>query len=222
MTPQNPQPQGAKSDPAPRRASTPAPDPKNTAQAAPPSAQSKGWVNLSDGKTLKGWRITDFSGHGEVRVEGDEITMEMGNDMTGVTWTNDVFQMNYEVSLEAMRADGSDFFCALTFPVGESPCSLIVGGWGGGVVGLSSLDGEDAAHNETTQYMNFEKGRWYLIRLRVTPATIQAWIDEDKVVDVITTGRKISIRSEVELSRPFGLATWATTGAVRHIRIRRL
>src|SRR5437773_1509718 len=65
MTPQNPQPQGAKSDPAPRQASTPAPDPKNTAHAAPPSPQSKGWVNLSDGKTLKGWRITDFSGHGE-------------------------------------------------------------------------------------------------------------------------------------------------------------
>src|SRR2546428_9295204 len=67
MTPQNPQPQGAKPDPAPRHASTPAPDPKNAAHAAPPSAQSKGWVNLSDGKTLKGWRITDFSGHGAVR-----------------------------------------------------------------------------------------------------------------------------------------------------------
>ncbi len=121
-----------------------------------------------------------------------------------------------------MRVDGSDFFCGLTFPVGENPCSLIVGGWGGGVVGLSSLDGEDAAHNETTRYLNFEKGRWYRIRLRVASAAIQAWIDDDKVVDVTTTGRTISIRSEVELSRPLGFATWSTTGALRNIWMRPL
>jgi hypothetical protein len=48
---------------------------------------------------------------------------------------------------------------------------------GGGSRGLSSLDGQDAANNETTQYINFEKGRWYRIRLRVMPTKIQAWID---------------------------------------------
>ena len=58
--------------------------------------------------------------------------------MTGITWTNEVPTNNYEISLEAMRVEGSDFFCALTFPVGNDPCSFIVGGWGGGVVGLSS------------------------------------------------------------------------------------
>lgn len=58
--------------------------------------------------------------------------------------------MNYELSLEAMRVDGSDFFCGLTFPVGSNFCSFIVGGWGGGVVGLSSLNSEDASQNETT------------------------------------------------------------------------
>ena len=131
--------------------------------------------------------------------------------MTGVTWTNDIPRMNYEVELEAMRVDGSDFFCALTFPVGTNPCSLIIGGWGGGVVGLSSLDGEDAANNETTKYMSFENGRWYKVRLRVAPNQIQSWIDSDKVVDVVTTDRRISIRIEVELSVPFGIATWSTT-----------
>src|SRR2546430_1403313 len=121
-----------------------------------------------------------------------------------------------------MRVEGSDFFCGLTFPVGTNPCSLIVGGWGGGVVGLSSLDGEDAANNETTKVMNFEKGRWYKIRLRVQPTTIEAWIDEEKIVDVNTTDRRISIRFEVEPSVPFGIATWSTTGAIRNIRLRRL
>ena len=186
-----------------------------------PFPQTKDWVSLFDGKTLKGWTISDFSGSGKVLTTDGKITLGSGV-MTGVTWTNDIPRINYEVELDAMRVDGSDFFCALTFPVGESPCSLIVGGWGGGVVGLSSLDGEDAASNETTKFMNFENGRWYKIRLRVAPTTIQAWIDGEKLVDVVTTDRRISIRMEVESSKPFGIATWSTTGAIRNLRLRRL
>lgn len=176
---------------------------------------------LFDGKTLDGWRVSDFAGTGAVKVEDGKLILEMGT-MTGVTYTNPVPTMNYEISLEAMRVDGSDFFCGLTFPVGNDPCSLIVGGWGGGVVGLSSLDGQDAANNETTQYMNFVKGRWYRIRLRVVPNQIQAWIDDDKVVDVDTKDRRISIRIEVEESRPLGIASWSTTAALRNIQLRRL
>jgi hypothetical protein len=184
----------------------------------PPSANE---IILFDGKTLTGWAITDFAGHGEVRVEDGKLILGSGI-MTGITWTNDLPRMNYEISLEAMRVEGNDFFCGLTFPVGEDPCSLIVGGWGGGVVGLSSLDGEDAAHNDTTQYMNFDNGRWFKIRLRVTSSKIEAWIDNDKVVNADTTGRKISIRVEVEPSKPLGFATWSTTGALRNIKLRRL
>jgi 3-keto-disaccharide hydrolase len=206
---------------SPPRASAREPSPSPTNEAASLRPASTNWQSLFDGKTLKGWTVTDFAGRGEVRVHDGRILLEMGV-MTGITWTNPILRMNYEVELDAMRVEGSDFFCGLTFPVGEAPCSLIVGGWGGGVVGLSSLDGEDAANNETTQYINFERGRWYRIRLRVMPTKIQAWIDEDKVVDVVTTDRKISIRSEVELSRPFGIATWSTTGALRNIRIRAL
>ena len=57
---------------------------------------------------------------------------------------------DYEVTLEAMRVDGNDFFCGMTFPAGKDPCTLIVGGWGGTVVGLSSINGMDASENETT------------------------------------------------------------------------
>ena len=176
---------------------------------------------MFDGKTLRGWKETDFAGRGEVTVEGGKLILGMGY-MTGVTWTGDIPRMNYEVELEAMRVEGSDFFCGMTFPVGEDPCSFIVGGWGGGVVGISSLDGQDAANNETAQYLNFEKGRWFKIRLRVIPDKIQAWIDDEQVVNVETTGRKISIRVEVEPSLPFGFSTWSTTGALRNIRIRKL
>jgi len=202
------------------------PVPKRSAPARPATSTNdlvlpRDGLRLFDGTTLTGWAVTDFGGSGEVKVQEGNLILGMGV-MTGVTWTNPIARMNYEIELEAMRVDGSDFFCGLTFPVGENPCSLIVGGWGGGVVGLSSLDGEDAAHNETTHYLNFEKGRWYRIRLRVTPTAIQAWIDGDQVVDVTTTGRKISIRSEVELSRPLGFATWSTTGALRNIWMRPL
>jgi hypothetical protein len=186
-----------------------------------PKPAAPGTQQLFDGKSLAGWRISDFAGSGPVKVEGGKLILEMGT-MTGVTYTNPVPAMNYEISLEAMRVDGNDFFCGLTFPVGKDPCSLIVGGWGGGVVGLSSLDSQDAANNETTQYMNFEKGRWYKIRLRVVPNNIRAWIDEEKVIDVDTADRRVSIRIEVEESRPLGIASWSTTAALRNIQLRGL
>ena len=37
-------------------------------------------------KESTGWKATDFSGKGKVRVEGDTVFLEMGNDMTGITW----------------------------------------------------------------------------------------------------------------------------------------
>jgi hypothetical protein len=211
--------------PSQKSATLPSPSPSanppaNVAVAAP-KPPPPGTQQLFDGKSLTGWRVSDFAGTGAVKVEGGRLLLEMGT-MTGVTYTNPVPTMNYEITLEAMRVDGSDFFCGLTFPVGKDPCSLIVGGWGGGVVGLSSLDSQDAANNETTRYLNFEKGRWYKIRLRVIPNNISAWIDEDKVIDVDTTDRRISIRIEVEESRPLGIASWSTTAALRNIQLRGL
>jgi hypothetical protein len=130
--------------------------------------------------------------------------------------------MGYEISLDAKRVAGSDFFCGLTFPVGTNYLSFIVGGWGGGVVGLSSVDGMNASENETTSYMNFVNGRWHHIRIRVEPEKIQAWIDEDRVVDLETTGKSFSIRIEMEASKPLGIATWNTAAALKNIQLRKL
>ena len=101
-------------------------------------------TSLFDGKTLAGWKKSVFGGEGDVEVKDGTIVMQAGSPMTGITWTGKYPKMNYEISLQAKRVDGSDFFCGLTFPVGESPCSFIVGGWGGGVIGLSNLNGFDA------------------------------------------------------------------------------
>ena len=194
-----------------------------TPTSTPSPSLGPSWKSMFDGRSLKGWKVTDFAGHGEVEVAQGQIVLGMGAALTGINWTNELPKINYEVTLEAKKVDGSDFFCGLTFPVGESFCSFIIGGWGGGVVGLSSIDGEDASQNETTKYLNFEKGRWYRIRLRVAPSRIEGWIDQEKVADLDTTGRKIAMRfGEIELSKPFGVATWVTTAALREIQIREL
>lgn len=174
---------------------------------------------LFDGKTLKGWEITDFGTQGPVYVSGGRIILGMGDGGTGITWKGDFPRQDYMVTLEAMRQDGNDFFCGMTFPVGKNPCTLIVGGWGGMVVGLSSIDGMDASENETMTLKNFDKGRWYRIILRVTEKTIEAWIDNEKVVDFTIGDSALSIRPEVELSKPFGIASWRTTAAIRNIRL---
>lgn len=174
---------------------------------------------LFNGYSLDGWEITNFGTQGPVYVSGDEIILGMGDGCTGITWKGDFPTDNYEVTLEAKRIDGNDFFCGLTFPAGDSPCTLIIGGWGGTVVGLSSINGEDASENETSRVMSFEKGRWYNISLKVANGRIEARIDSVLVVDFVIGSNYLSIRPEVDLSRPFGFATWRTTAALRDIRL---
>jgi len=187
-----------------------------------PKEDPYAWKDLFDGKTLKGWKVPNFGGQGEVKVKDGMIIMETGNMMTGITYTGEVPRENYELYLEGMRIEGSDFFCTTTFPVGKDPCTLVVGGWGGTVVGLSNVDFYDASDNPTTTFMDFKDNRWYKVRLRVSSAKIEAWIDDQQVVNQVREGHKFDIRFEVELCQPLGIATWCTTGAVRNIRIRRL
>lgn len=179
-------------------------------------------ISLFDGQTLGLWKITDFGGQGDVGVKDGAIHLGMGSYMTGITWGGPVVRMNYEISLEAMRVEGNDFFCGLTFPVADSPCTLILGGWGGGLCGLSSIDHYDASENETTRIISFEKGKWYKVRLQVVPNHIQAWLDDENIVDVDVTDHKLGIRIEVDLCQPLGIATYATTGAIRNIRLKAL
>ena len=181
------------------------------------------WQPLFDGKSLAGWRETPFTGRGRVRVEKGTIVLGAGKPMTGITRTAPFPKSNYEVRFEAARLDGGDFFASLTFPVQDSFCTWVTGGWGGDIVGLSSIDGWDASDNETRTYFNFEKGRWYALRLRVAGDRIQAWIDDRSIVNVEIAGRTIGLRmGEIKLSAPFGFASYTTTGALRKIEYREL
>ena len=189
------------------------------------AAQEPAETSLFDGKTLGHWNLTDFGGQGKVYVKDGCIYLEQGNDMTGVTWAGPLVRMNYEITLEAMRVSGSVFFCGFTFPVNDKCCSLILGGWGGSLCGLSNIDYYDAANNETTRFVSFENGKWYHVRLRVVPNHIQAWLQEEgeePLVDMDITGRKIDTRAEMDLCHPMGIATWQTAGAVRNIKLKEL
>ena len=181
------------------------------------------WNSLFDGKSLDGWKEAKFGGEGDVAIEGGALIMERGNDMTGVAYAkNDFPKINYEVVFQGKKIKGNDFFCTTTFPVDDSFCSLVVGGWAGTVVGLSSIDGLDANRNNTKTLQEFKRDQWYQFRIRVTKERIQAWIDDKSVVDLGTKGKKISIRAECDLCRPFGFCTWNTVGAVKDIRVRTL
>lgn len=180
------------------------------------------WQPLFDGKSLDGWVVTPFAGHGDIEVRDGAVVLNQGV-LTGIHRTNPPALVDYEVSLEARRVLGGDFFCGLTFPVLDSHATLIVGGWGGAVVGISSLDDQDAAQNETTQYRSFQKDRWYAIRLAVTRTHLSVWIDDERLIHVATAGKKVALRSgEIEMSAPFGLATWSTTAELRNLRWRSL
>ncbi len=173
--------------------------------------------SLFDGKTLDGWAVSPFGKAGPVMVEHGAILLGAGDGCTGVTWQKAFPRIHYEVNLDAMRISGNDFFCGITFPVNHEPCSLIVGGWGGSVVGLSCIDGLDASENFTGMQKTFENNLWYHIRLRVTPETITAWIQNEKVIDMELESHTFSIRSEVAFSKPFGITSWKTTAAIKNI-----
>ena len=206
------------------------PEDSGKTEALPPVKDFKIRYNFDkEGKVQPGpmkessdWIESAFFQRGKVHVENKVLYLEKGNDMTGVTWRGPLVRMNYEISLEAMRVEGEDFFCGLTFPVNADPCTLILGGWGGSLVGLSSIDYGDAANNTTTCSITFENKRWYRVRLRVYGEKIEAWLDDKKIVDIVTTGHKIGIRWEVEVCVPLGIATWQTTGAIRNMQFKAL
>lgn len=181
---------------------------------------------LFDGKSLDGWKATDFYKAGAVEVRDGTILVNASaasGGMTGITSTRrNLPTTDYELSYEAMRVKGQDFFAAATFPVGESFITLVNGGWGGGITGLSSIDGVDASENETNHFVKYRNGTWYRFRIRVTAEVIRCWIDDEPVASVRHRDRLIGTRIETRASQPLGFATWETTGALRHITLRRL
>ena len=193
------------------------------ATASPTTADGAAWHPLFDGSTLSGWKEINYGSPASAAVVDGTIELDFGAPLAGIQYTGDSLPSgDYELQLEAQRLEGTDFFCGLTFPVAGSHCSLILGGWGGSLVGLSNIDDEDASDNETRTTMGFRSKQWYRIRLEVTDKQIQAWEDDTQVVNQDIENRKISVRSEVQRSRPLGISAFETRAAYRKLQWRAL
>ena len=200
--------QGAEKGAAPGK---PAPKPK--------------WVSMFDGKKLGEWKILakdDFEMHGAVEVKDGSIVLERGTSFTGIVRPGKFPTEGFEIELEAMRRVGVDIFCGLTFPVGKSHCTLVLGGWGDSVVGLSSIDDMNASDNEFMQMLSFKNNKWHRVHLRVTKAKVLVWINDKEVLDVPRAEHKFTVYEELKVARPLGFFTWETEGALRKIRYRTL
>ena len=112
----------------------------------------------------------------------------------------------------------------------ESFCTLINGGWGGSLTGLSSVDGYDASENQTSRSYDYRGHTWYRFRIRVMDNAIQVWItpqdkggnweEEQSVIKLETEDRELSTRFEVDKYKPLGFCTWVTEGQLRKIEYR--
>lgn len=189
---------------------------------------------LSTPTYAKFWKSADIPDAGKVtftpsqRNDG-EIELQPGQPMTGATFDAKKWQTaqmpvtRYSIEYEAMRVEGNDFFGTVTFPVYDSHVSLIVGGWGGTLVGISSIDDMDASENTTRGNGYFENNRWHKVRIEVRDDGIQAWINNKLFVNVSIRGHKLGLRSgDIEKCAPFGFASYATEARIRNVLVRRL
>lgn len=200
---------------------------KNGAAAGSESEREEKWTPLFDGKTLGCWENGGDAGGIEPTIKDGCLVLGMGAMSSGVRYNEEKAgkpfpKTNYEIEYVAKRQLGNDFFAAMTFPVGDSACTLINGGWGGTLFGLSSLDNMDASENNTSSYYAFKNKMWYVFRIRVTDRVITAWLDDEKMIETFTDGHEVSIRIEMSRYQPFGIASWITEGWVRSIRYRLL
>lgn len=185
------------------------------------------WINLFDGKTLKNWVDNKDGGDEAVRVKDGVLVLGMGPTTTSIHFDEEAAGMeipteNYEIEYVSRRATGTDFFSALTFPIGEKRVTFVNGGWGGMVAGISSIDGMDASENSSSSFFNFKTGQWYRFRVQVTLRTVRVWVNDELIVDYVVEGHTLSTRFEVSHCEPLGFASWVSDGEIKVVRMRGL
>ena len=184
-----------------------------------------GWVSLFDGKSLKGWRLATgqlYSGHGRAVASDGQITLNRGNPMTGIVWSGEFPQTDFELAAEA-RALAGKGVCGIVFPVGDTHSRLIVGGGLGDMVALIRVNGRPSTGNPSTRRFECERGHWYDIRIRVTGASVAAWVGGQQVVDLDPRRYRLGLADDSASVTPVALMTTRySTTAFRNVRFRRL
>lgn len=194
------------------------------ADDAKTAAEAPKEIVLFNGKSLDDWESVDIGGSGVVELEGGLMIINQGESVSGAIYKKAATlpTTNYEITLEAKRLQGVDFFVGLTFPVGDlkTCATLVCGGWGGSVTGISSINNLDDSENNTSSYQRYKDDQWYAVKLRVTPKNLSAWVDDKQVIDEDIEGKKVSVRpGPIENYLPLSLTTFNTTAAIRNIKL---
>lgn len=191
-------------------------------------AETQKWDLLSP-EQLQHWSPAGIPDEGRTSVSIGEVVLEPSGPLTGLRYANwqkgRMPVSDYAITFDATRVEGDDFFAAVTFPIRniDTCATLVIGGWGGGLVGISSIDGQDAAENSTRGEHQFENGKAYRFRLEVRDNELKAWIEDRLVINVSIKGRTLSLRpGYIEKCAPFGLATYSTTGRIRNLCVETL
>ena len=149
------------------------------------------------------------------------IVIPQGPKRAAIAWTGDFPTVDYELGLEMRRQEGEEL-CEILFPVGSVQCAWSIGGWQGRWAGLSVVERTGADRNDTTRATRIRTGQWHRARVRVTKAKIEAWLDDEKYVDLERAGRRLTHPFWLPVPEPLALATWRTTLGLRNIRLRLL
>lgn len=184
------------------------------------------WKLLSE-EFAPAWKASGMAEEGKVLIHDGEITLQPGQPMTGArfdAWRSAGLPvMRYAIEYEAMRVEGNDFFGTVTFPVNDAHVSLVLGGWGGTLVGISSIDDMDASENSTHGNGYFKNNRWHKVRIEVRDDELRAWINDKLFVNTSTKGHRLGLRTgDIEKCVPFGFASYDTQSRIRGVLIRRL
>ena len=107
-------------------------------EARPGSERAADWRELYDGSDLATWELGVYGESDEYEVREDGVVIPQTAALAGMTFRGDLPRVPYRLSVEATRLYGADFFLGVTFPVSEGHLTLVLGGWGGMVSGLSS------------------------------------------------------------------------------------
>lgn len=189
-------------------------------QAAPATVEGPPWHDLLADEAATSWESIPFGLHGPSSIEAGRMTLGMGGPLTGMRWSGAALPREYELELTCRKTMGTDFLCGLTFPIGESAATVILGGWGGALTGLSSIDGLDASENFTCSYRRYPPDTDFQLRVRVTTQHVRAWLDGELLFTVDTTRHRLSVRDEMEACTPLGIASYSTASEVSRMRWR--
>ncbi|WP_051944869.1 family 16 glycoside hydrolase [Verrucomicrobium sp. BvORR106] len=191
-------------------------------------ALAPGWT-LFVAPHLERWHEAEMAHSGGFTRETDEFVLKAGSPMTGIVYrhwkADDLPVIDYAISYEARRVQGTDFFGTVTFPVGsvDRCVSFVLGGWGGSQVGISSIDGYDASENPTGSRQTLENDHWYHVRIEVREKSLRVWLDGRPIINTNIAGRQLSMRAgEIDRCMPFGFASFRTEARLRNLRVEKL